>query len=83
MLFEINHKSSGSVLFSLKCDTLKECLEKAVDQDANLRVPTSIPSNGIFSVAYLFGQMRQTRFLKQLIPARLTAQATMGNVLAS
>ena len=37
MLFEIKHRLSGSVLFSLKTESLKLCVEAAVKDGANLR----------------------------------------------
>jgi len=37
MKFEIKHRITGSVLFSLQCGSLKLCLEAAVGQGANLR----------------------------------------------
>jgi hypothetical protein len=37
MLYEIKHKTTGAVLFSLETDSLKECVEAAVKVGANLR----------------------------------------------
>jgi hypothetical protein len=36
MKFEINHRFTGAVLFSLECGSLKICVEAAVKADANL-----------------------------------------------
>ena len=37
MIFEIKHRFSGSVLFSLETESLKLCVEAAVKSGANLR----------------------------------------------
>ena len=37
MKFEIKHRFSGALLFSLECESLKLCLEAAVKEKANLR----------------------------------------------
>jgi hypothetical protein len=37
MKFEIKHRFTGSVLFSLECDSWKVCVEAAVKSGANLR----------------------------------------------
>jgi len=37
MIFEIKHCFTGAVLFSLKCESLKLCVEAAVNARANLR----------------------------------------------
>jgi hypothetical protein len=36
MLFEIKHRFTGSVLFSLECGSLKLCVEAAIKSDADL-----------------------------------------------
>jgi hypothetical protein len=36
MIFEIKHRTTGSVLFSLECTSLKLCVEAAVSSKANL-----------------------------------------------
>ena len=36
MKFEIKHRFSGALLFSLECESLKLCLEAAVKEKANL-----------------------------------------------
>jgi len=37
MIYEIKHRISGNVLFSLECGSLKLCLEAAVENQAYLR----------------------------------------------
>ena len=48
MKFEIKHRISGSVLFSLECESLKVCVVAAVEKKANL-------SGADLSRAYLSG----------------------------
>ena len=37
MLYEIKHRYTGAVMFSLECESLKLCVEAAVSAKADLR----------------------------------------------